>query len=182
MNIKKINAILSLLLFLLLLIHIIYQMIAYIMFLYQPVVTKLLGYAVIVPMLCHAILSVINVLFLHDSRTILYKKANAVTCLQRISAVIMVLLLPAHVDSFSLYDMTAGTGAFFVSAAIQILFYAAVLIHVAASFSKSLVTLGLLGDYRKMKTIDRIMYAVCTVLFIVVSVVVTKTSMTLFGM
>ena len=116
MNIKKSNAILSLFTCLMLLIHVMYQGLAHLLLFYYPIVSKILGYAVLVPAVLHGVMSAISVLFLHDSRTIMYKKANVRTYIQRICAVIIVLLLPAHVYSYAMHDITAGSALFYAVA------------------------------------------------------------------
>ena len=54
--------------------------------------------------------------------------------------------------------------------------------HVAVSVTKALITLGMLENVDKMHIIDRILFAVCAALFVAVSIIVTGTMMTVFGM
>ena len=181
-NIKKNNAILSLFTCLMLLIHVVYQAVTHLLFFYYPMVSKILGYAVLIPAVLHGVMSVISVLFLHDSRKIMYKKANVRTYIQRICAVIIVVLLPAHLYSYAIHDITAGSALFYVVASIQIIFYGAIITHVAVSVSKALITLGMIANMDKMHMIDRTLFALCAVLFVAVSIIVTGAKMTLFGM
>ena len=181
-NIKKNNAILSLFTCLMLLIHVVYQAVAHIMLFYYPIVSKILGYAVLIPAVLHGVMSAISVLFLHDSRKIMYKKANVRTYIQRICAVIIVVLLPAHLYSYVIHDITAGSALFYVAASIQIIFYGSIITHVAVSASKALITLGMIGNMDKMHMIDRSLFVICAVLFVAVSIIVTGAKMTLFGM
>ena len=181
-NIKKNNAILSLFTCLMLLIHVVYQAVAYLMLFYYPIVSKILGYAVLIPAVLHGVMSAISVLFLHDSRKIMYKKANVRTYIQRICAVIIVVLLPAHLYSYDIHDITAGSALFYAAVSIQIIFYGAIMTHVAVSVTKALITLGMLENVDKMHIIDRILFAVCAALFVAVSIIVTGAKMTLFGM
>ena len=182
MNLKKNNAILSLFTCLMLLIHVVYQAVAHLMLFYYPIVSKILGYAVLIPAVIHGVMSAISVLFLHDSRKIMYKKANARTYIQRICAVIIVVLLPAHLYSYAIHDITAGTALFYAATLIQIIFYGAIITHAAISVSKALITLGMLENTDKMHIIDRCMFSICAALFVAVSIIVTGAKMTLFGM
>ena len=182
MNLKKNNAILSLFTCLMLLIHVVYQAVAHLMLFYYPIVSKILGYAVLIPAVLHGAMSAISVLFLHDSRKIMYKKANVRTYIQRICAVIIVVLLPAHLYSYAIHDITAGSALFYVAASIQIIFYGAIITHVAVSVSKALITLGRIGNMDKMHMIDRSLFVLCAALFVAVSIIVTGAKMILFGM
>ena len=182
MNLKKNNAILSLFTCLMLLIHVMYQGVAHLLFFYYPMVSKILGYAVLIPAVLHGVMSVVSILFLHDSRTIMYKKANVRTYIQRICAVIIIVLLPAHVYSYTMHNITAGSVLFYAVTSIQIIFYAVIITHAAISVSKALITLGMIGNMDKMHMIDRSLFVVCAVLFVAVSIIVTGAKMTLFGM
>ncbi len=182
MNIKKSNAILSLFTCLMLLIHILYQTVAHLLLFYYPMVSKILGYAVLIPAVLHGVMSAISVLFIHDSRKIMYKKANVRTYIQRICAVIIGVLLPVHLCSYAIHEIAAGSALFYAVALIQILFYGAIITHAAVSVSKALITLGMLKNIDKMRMMDRCLFAVCTALFVAVSIIVTDAKMTLFGM
>ena len=182
MNLKKNNAILSLFTCLMLLIHVVYQAVAHLLFFYFPMVSKILGYAVLIPAVIHGVMSAISVLLLHDSRKIMYKKANVRTYIQRICAVIIVVLLPAHLYSYAIHDITAGSALFYSGVSIQIIFYGAIITHVSVSVSKALITLGMVGNMDKMHMIDRSLFVICAVLFIAVSIIVTGAEINMFGM
>ena len=181
MKLKKWNAALSILTIFLLLIHEGYQLFAYITFYYNPTLSAVTGYAVIGCLGLHAILSAICVFTLHDSKVIVYKKLNLRTVIQRISAVLIVLLLPFHVLSFSLLQKSAGGVGYVLTEVVQIVFYASLMGHIALSFGNSLVTLGSLSDIKKKRILDLCMLVVCTILFITASVIVTKGHAIIFG-
>ena len=109
MKLKKWNARLSILTMALLLIHELYQLYAYISFYYNPVLSKTFGYAVAGGLVLHGILSAVCMFAMHDAKTVAYKKLNFKTVLQRVSAVIIVLLLPLHILSFSLLQSSVGS-------------------------------------------------------------------------
>ena len=84
MKIKKTNAILGLLAILILLAHAGYQVIAYILFIYNPLVTKLLGWATVAVVSMHAVLGMSMLMFVHDgSSARSYSGMNLRTILQR---------------------------------------------------------------------------------------------------
>ena len=179
MAIKKWNARLSFLTLLLLLIHEGYQLYAYITFYYNPVLSKVTGFATAGCFALHAILSMIIVFVMHDSKSVAYKKLNIRTVMQRISAVLILVLLPLHIFSFSLLKRSVGSvgyvggvGYVLVEAA-QIIFYAMLSCHVALSFSNALVTLGRLSDIKKKRVIDVVVCVICLLLFIAASVIIT---------
>ena len=180
--IKKINALLSLITCVLLIIHTCYETAAYILFVYNPVMTKITGLSLEAAFVLHAILSVISVLIKHDSKTIAYKRLNISTTVQRISAAFMVVLLPCHITfSALLFGQTATKAKCYLFLAFQILFYAAIFTHVAVSFSKALITLGILEDERVMKNIDRAVVIVCVVLFAAVGYGIIATQMAMIA-
>lgn len=181
MNIKKWNAQLSLLTFALLLIHEGYQLFAYITFYYNPTLSKASGYALAGCFVLHGILSAICVFALHDSKTVAYKKLNLRTVMQRVSAVLIILLLPLHIFSFSLLQSSTGGMGYVLVEVIQIIYYAALSCHIALSFSNALITLGRLSDMKKKRVIDTIMIVICSLLFIAVSVIITMTHTKIFS-
>ncbi len=181
MTVKKWNARLSLLTFALLLTHEAYQLYAYTTFYYNPVLSKVTGFATEGCFVLHVILSAICVFSLHDSKTVAYKKLNLRTLLQRISGVCMMLLLPLHIFSFSLLKSSAGGFGYTLVEAASILFFAAVSCHVALSFSNALVTLGWLSDIRKKRILDRVLLIAFALLFIAASVIVVSTHAKIMG-
>ena len=181
MNIKKLNARLSLLTSALLLIHEGYQLYAYISFFYDPTLTAVLGYTVAGCFVLHGILSAVCVFALHDSKTVAYKKLNIRILFQRISAIMMILLLPLHIFSFSLLRSSVGGIGYILVEALQIIFYAALSCHIALSFSNALITLGRLSDVRKKRVIDIVALVVSTLIFIAVSVIITTTHTKVFS-
>ena len=181
MRIKKLNAWLALITATLLLIHEAYQLFAFILFYYNPVMTKILGYSLAFVFVLHCILSAYGFFVLHDSKSVAYKKINIKTVLQRISGMAMILLLPLHICSFILLQKNAGTSIFYLILASQVLFYAAINCHVAVSFSNAFITLGYLEDMDKKRRIDRVAWIISALLFITTSVVVISGYTKMFG-
>ena len=181
MSVKKWNARLSLLTFALLLIHEAYQLYAYITFYYNPTLSAVSGYAVAGCMVMHGILSAVCVFVLHDSKSIAYKKLNIRTLIQRVTAVMIILLLPVHIFSFMLLQVSAGSGWYIAAEITQIIFYAALSCHIALSLSNAIITLGWLSDIKKKRIIDISAAVISALLFIAVSVIITTTHIKIMG-
>lgn len=181
MTMKKWNARLSLLTMLLLLIHETYQLYAYMTMYYNPVLSKVTGYALVAALALHAILSIVIVFVMHDSKKIAYKKLNLKTLLQRISGGMIIVLLPIHIFSFGLLKSSAGGFGYVLTEIAQILFYGATLCHFSISFSNALITLGWLSDMKKKRVIDIIVTIICVLLFLVASVIITMTHSMMFN-
>ena len=173
MNIKKWNARLSLLTVVLFLIHEGYHLYAYTTMYYNPVMSKVTGYALVGALGLHVILSIISVFVLHDAKKVTYKKLNIKTVIQRVSAVLIVLLLPIHILSFGLLQSSVGGIGYILTEIAQILFYAALCCHIAVSFSNALITLGYLTEMRRKRIIDIVAAVICAILFLAASVIIT---------
>lgn len=166
---KKINAMLALFSIAALIIHAGYQTVSYAILYYNPVVSKVLGYIIVIPVVCHIFLSVISVLFLHDSRTIAYWRFNLAIIIQRICAVLLLCLFPVHIQSFELLQAHPDGPVFALIKVAEILFYAVLFTHISVSFSRALVALGIMKNIENKKRLDHIVWIVCAVLFIVVN-------------
>ena len=173
MNIKKWNARLSLLTVVLFLIHEGYHLYAYTTMYYNPILSKVTGYALAGALGLHVILSIISVFVLHDAKKVNYKKLNIKTVIQRVSAVLIVLLLPIHILSFGLLQSSVGGIGYILTEIAQILFYAALCCHIAVSFSNALITLGYLTEMRRKRIIDIVAAVICAILFLAASVIIT---------
>lgn len=89
-----------------------------------------------------------------------YPALNRKTVLQRSSAILMLLLLPLHIIGANthyapwlLYTIT------------QPLFFAAVLLHTALSFTKALISLGI-GTVKGLRFLDIVISLVCAILML----------------
>ena len=168
-SIKKINAMLALFSIAALIIHAGYQTVSYAILYYNPVVSKVLGYIIMIPFVCHIFLSVISILFLHDSKTIAYWRFNLAIIVQRICAVLIMCLFPVHRHIFELLQAHPDGSVFVLIKAAEVLFYVVLFTHISVSFSRALVTLGILKNIDSKKRLDRIVWIVCAVLFIVIN-------------
>lgn len=175
MRIKKVNAAVSLFSCLGLTAHVLYNAVAYIIFYYNPVLSKVMGFGVMGLICIHAVLSIIIVASSHDTSAIRYKSLNMRTLMQRVTAVMMLVLLPLHIFNFNLISKSGGGVVFWLLESVQILFYSAVMYHIALSFSNALVTLGLLENMRKKKVIDTVLLVIATIVVIAMSIIVITT-------
>ena len=184
MRIKKINAALSLLATLALLIHIGYTVYAYLAFYYDPALKRLTSIPFMVLACLHAICGMAAVFLLPDgTRLDHYPRRNVSTVLQRLSAAMIFPLLILHLNTFDLLRACAERGrwVFFALAMLcQPLFYGTVLTHVAVSLTRALITLGWLSDRKKQRIIDAVVYLLCAFVFAVSVWAVLKGQLTLF--
>ncbi len=164
LNTYKANGYISLLVVLTLFTHTIYELITYSMMFYNPIATKTFGYVLGAMVVIHGTLSMINVYGRADSKRIRYKKLNIKTFLQRASAFLIIVTLPIHIMAFGILQSSAFGVVYVLTEIANALFLVAVYVHVAISFSKALITIGVLEDERKCIIIDRVLIVICTVL------------------
>ena len=100
---------------------------------------------------------------------------------KKLSRLLIILLLPLHIFSFGLLQSSVGGVGYILTEITQILFYAALCCHIATSFSNALITLGALSDMRKKRIIDVVVTAVCVILFIAASVIITSVHAMMFN-
>lgn len=180
---KKVNAVLGLAITTALLVHIIYEIYAYLTFYYNPVLTKILAFTTLGLGTLHILLSAFIVFISHDKgKGIRYPSLNIRTLLQRISAVAIAVMLILHMNTFAALSATAGTSrALFVTVLIvQVLFYLTVFVHIAVSASNAFITLGIISSGKARKTLDIIIWILCVILFAAASFVVVKTQVAMF--
>jgi len=170
MKIKKINAFLSLVTILALLVHVGCIVFSYLTFIYDPVAIKMTARPFLLLAGLHAILGMAMLIFSSDgTRLDLYPRQNAATVLQRISAILLIPLVVLHIRLFKLLTACAEGGqwtGFTLLMLTQPVFYGVLFTHVAVSVTRALVTLGWLSSLEKKKTIDRIVYIASAVLFL----------------
>ena len=179
---KKISAGAALLCILSLFAHVLWQAYAYYHFLYNPLLTKVLGYISLGLAVLHGALSMYGVLKDHDGNRLgMYPAANARTIAQRVSAVLMLLLLLVHINTFGLLKSHAGQpfAELFV-VVVELLFFTSVLTHVATSFTRALITMGWLTSRETQRRIDYVVWAVCAVGGVVSAFIIIRTQWAMF--
>lgn len=152
MLLRKINAVLSLFSTILILLHAIFYSV---WMLSRGGIAKMSAYlsqTLVVVMVAHAIISIALAVLsrkgVKKGEYKTYPKMNVATIVQRISGILIILLLSVHI---------AGSINHFqpkiLHAILHPLFFIIVLAHVAVSVSKAFITLGI-GSARAIKIID----------------------------
>ena len=180
MFLKKTNAYLSIIIAFFLVVHAGYENTAFFLMYYNPLFSIITGYIVAGTVTVHAVISVICLFVLHDSNSVSYIKLNIRTVIQRICAMLMIVLLPVHIFAFDLLGRTIGGYGYVLTEALQVLFYAAVFTHIAVSFEKSLITLGRLEKEAVRRRLNMILAAACLVMFIITIVITITTHIKIF--
>ena len=184
MKLKKLNAALGLLSIVFLLAHVVYSVVSYLTFYYNPSITTALSLPFLVLVCLHAMAGMLRVFLLPDgTRTDLYPKQNMGTILERISAALILPLLILHTRSFSIMQSNAESGNAPLIALVmlvEVLFFAVVITHVATSLTKGLVTLGFLSSPQTQAKLDRVVYILCAICFAVAVYAVTSTRIAMF--
>ena len=181
MKLKKANAILGLLTMAILLIHAGYQVIAYVLFLYDPMVTRILAWATAGVCSLHAVLGMSIVMFRHDGSTAAqYPEANLRTVIQRASAIGMLVMLVLHVKAYDI--LKSGTPGLIFAELVQVLFFSCVFAHIATSFTNAFITLGVLSDMERKKKNDRAVWVICVAAWAVCVFVIGRTYLILASM
>ena len=180
MFLKKTNAYLSIIIMGLLVVHAGYESVSFVLMYYNPLLSKITGYLTAGTVTAHAVISMICLFVLHDNKSINYIKLNLRTVIQRICAIIMVVLLPVHIFAFDLLGISIGGYGYIMTEAAQVLFYAAVFTHIAVSFEKSLITLGRLEKEATRERLNMLVAVVCLLLFIITGVITITTHYKIF--
>ena len=184
MGLKKASAVLALLTILALLAHVGYNVFCYLTFYYNPMLKTLTAAPVIVFACLHAIAGMCSVFLLGDgTRVGPYQRQNRRTVIQRVSAALIFPLLIVHLNTFGILSDASQHGAWLLFCLVlvaQVAFYAVVAMHVATSFSRALITLGLLSSKKTQAHADRIANVVCACLFLVASFVVVRGQLGMF--
>lgn len=184
MWLKKCNAVLALLTILALLVHVGYNVFCYLTLYYNPTLKTLTAAPIVVFVCLHAIAGMCSVFLLGDgTRVAPYQRQNRRTVIQRVSAALIFPLLIVHLNTFGVLQESSKNGAWLKFGLVmlaQVAFYAMVAAHVATSFSRAFITLGLLSSKTAQARIDRIAYVVCACLFLVAAFVVVRGQLGMF--
>ncbi len=186
MKLKKLNAALSLLTILLALLHIGCSVYMYLTFTYAPFLKQLFSIPLISAVCLHAVLGMCAVFLLGEAGgPVMYPRLNRRTILQRLSAALFFPLLILHLRTFDLLQSSAGNdqwGAFGLLIAVQVLFYGVVILHMSVSLTRALITLGWLSSRKTQRTLDRIIFILGALVFIIAAVSVIRTQIIMFAL
>ena len=184
MTLKKWNATLGLLTIIALFVHVGYNAFAYLTFYYNPTLTMLTAMPILVFVCLHAITGMCSVFLLGDgTRVDPYQRQNRRTVAQRVSAALIFPLLIVHLNTYELLAESALAGQWLIFGRVlcaQLAFYAVIAVHVISSFSRGLITLGLLSSRETRAKIDRVVTVVCVCLIVFAAFVVVKTQLEMF--
>ena len=184
MKLKKATAALGLASIVLMLVHMGYNVFAYLMFYYNPAVQMALSVPFMVMVCIHAICGMLSVSLKKEGGSLdLYTRHNIRTILQRVSAALIFPLLIMHINTFSLLEAAAQSAVpalVVLIFAAEILFFACVVTHVATSLTNALITLGILASRDTQHTLDRIIYVIGAIAFAVASYAVVSGQASMF--
>ena len=130
---------------------------------------QILAEGIMATVLIHVVLCIVSY---YPRRGILnfhrYRKANWRLITQRISGIVILILLYPHMRVLHLIISGASFsgGAKFLVLVTEILFAGAAFLHLSVSFSRSMLTLGLLRNDRMEKLVDYVTWIICGLLMV----------------
>ena len=130
---------------------------------------QILAEGIVATVLIHVVLCIVSY---YPRRGILnfhrYRKSNWRLITQRISGIVILILLYPHMRVFHLIISGASFsgGAKFLVLVTEILFAGAAFLHLSVSFSRSMLTLGLLKNDRMEKLVDYVTWIICGLLMV----------------
>lgn len=163
MKLKKINAVLGLAVIAALLCHAGTMTYSLITFWYDLAICKFFAHLSVALMVVHIFTSLCIFFFLHDGSSGSYLRMNKRTIVQRVTAILMIILVHFHITAYS--HMATGetlTQAQAVTSCLtEVLYIISVLVHISVSFSKAFTTLGLISSSKAVKRLDCAAYITC---------------------
>ena len=184
MKLKKINAVLSLLTILFLLIHIGYNSFCYLAFYYNPTLKIATSIPVMLSVCLHGICGMLVVFLMGDgTKLTTYPKQNIRTIVQRVSAALIFPLLILHLNTFTILKTSSEEASwpkFILVIICQVLFYGIIIIHTAVSATKALITLGLLSSPVKQKKLDKFIFFTAGLIFGIAAYSIIKGQLSMF--
>ena len=183
-KLKKINAVLGLLTVLLLFSHAGYIAYCYSIMYFNETVHHIFAGSLMLVLMMHAVLGM-SLVFLNADGTdlTLYPGYNKATIVQRISAAFIFPMLMLHLETFGIMNAAAEKGAaaaVIALIAVEILFFGTVFTHISVSFSRALISLGLLVSREKQSRLDKAMYIICAVSFVAAVTAVVRTQLIMY--
>lgn len=130
---------------------------------------QILAEGIVATVLIHVVLCIVSY---YPRRGVLnfhrYRKENWRLITQRISGIVILILLYPHMRVLHLIISGASFsgGAKFLVLVTEILFAGAAFLHLSVSFSRSMLTLGLLKNDRMEKLVDYVTWIICGLLMV----------------
>lgn len=167
---KKINSVISLLIILTITGHIVTTMVYLLTGFRIEILSNIFARGTYGLVLGHILLSVGMLIFKHDAKPVpgKYTRLTLRVWIQRGSGLFMLILLHAHISQMVkvLNAKPIDEPGKVVFLLINILFFATIFTHVAVSFSRAFVSLGIITDDQIINKIDVATYIVCAVGFV----------------
>lgn len=130
---------------------------------------QILTGGIVATVLIHVVLCIVSY---YPRRGVLnfhrYRKENWRLITQRISGIVILILLYPHMRVLHLIisGATFSGGAKFLVLVTEILFAGAAFLHLSVSFSRSMLTFGLLKSDRMEKLVDYVTWIICGLLMV----------------
>ena len=177
MVLKKINAICSWIIIGFLLGHLGTMSYSMLTGWYDYSICKRLAYATAIVVAIHVTLSLILVFFFHDGANFSkYKKQNRQTFLQRASGLVIIALLHLHTKAFGFIatgmSLSAADKCFLL--VTEFLFFGAIFVHLGVSFSRSLISMGIIRSDTVQKRADCLLGIFCGLFLVITMVALTR--------
>ena len=186
MKLKKLNAVLGLLLAAVCLTHVTLEVY------YGTTLENILKLLKLTAHICggicftHALISAYMVFFVHErpKRSTTYPKENIRTVIQRWSALLMFILLSFHTMLSKMLTTHRENGLWFfiICIAVAILFFATVFLHISVSFTRALITLGLITSRETQRKIDKVVWVLMVLGFLAATILLTRAYYHMFNL
>lgn len=154
---KKTNAVLTLILTPVIIIHLITASLQCAFGCLPMSLVRIPARAAMLFFLLHAALSFVILFFRHDGACLSkYGKLNRRTVMQRASALMMTLTIHFHTGALGLLftGEPLSTGRRILITVVELLFFESITSHLSFSFSRALITMGLLRSEKTEKQVD----------------------------
>lgn len=175
--IKKWNAVCSWVITLFLLGHLLTMSYSMLTGWYNYAVCKTLARGTAAAVVIHIILCIVSFYSMRGAvRIKKYQRENWRLIAQRVSGIIILIFLYPHMRAFCFIvnETALSGGAKFILLVTEILFLGAVFLHLGVSFSRSMLTLGLLRDDKMEKTVDCAAGIICGILMVLTTVALIR--------
>ena len=158
MILKKTNAVISWILIALLLVHIYTTLVYLLTGRFNLELMMKAPRALAVVCIIHVCISLAIVFFMHDGSDFgRYGKLNQRTFMQRLSGLMILLLVHPHVklfESFIYENVPLSAGRKIFVFIVEMLFFGSIYTHLECSFSRSLITMGLIRSEKAERAVD----------------------------
>lgn len=144
---------------------------------YDYTICKRLAHATAIAAAIHVMISLVLVFFIHDGVNFSkYAKQNRRVLLQRASALVIIVLLHLHTKAFGFIaagtELSAADKCFLL--VTEFLFFGAIFVHLGVSFSRSLISMGLIRSDAVQKRVDCIWGIVCGLIWAITMIALTR--------